>query len=257
MSDIACGWDTVDVCWDSTLDPCTLSSGRIVFDTATWAENYGSSHTTDLVPSEASTANRVLQESSRSAETSTPQTTSASDKVECPPFEAKEISSPHDSLFQLCHGKEDGVSSFLPKARRRRRKAKHTFQGSWELHRATIRRLYLDEEKCLEEVVQYMEKHFGFVERYIKCDSCRSYCELSNALRIPAYKRMLSHWGLFKNIPASHMRVLAAKARKRKVYEGKDTQFYVHGRLLDPSKLIRFNGRRPATSKDDLTSGDC
>ena len=63
---------------------------------------------------------------------------------------------------------------------------------------------------------------------------------------------MLSQWGISKNVPASYMKILAAKARKRKVVEGKETHFYVHERLLDPSKLIRFNGRKAAKKEDDL-----
>ena len=77
---------------------------------------------------------------------------------------------------------------------------------------------------------------------------------LNIAYRIPAYKRKLNQWGISKNIRASHMNILAAKARKRKAVEGKDTHFYVHERLLDPSKLIRFNARKSVKNEDDFAT---
>ncbi|MCJ1386107.1 hypothetical protein MMC17_009232 [Xylographa soralifera] len=231
-------WCTTVSCWDSTLDPCTLPlSSENPLDIPTWSGDYQVSPAPDLEPLKASILDRLLPQSCISAGLSVSKTARAVDEVEVSPFKADLINPCPGRPSQVDHGLEDGPTGLFQKARRGRGNVKHSSQDYWERHRSTIKRLYLDEEKCLEKVMQYMREQFGFSEKK------------------PAYKRMLSQWGISKNIPASQMNILAAKARKRKTLEGKDTHFYVHGRLLEPSKLIRFNGRKSAKTRTTLLTG--
>ncbi|MCJ1401839.1 hypothetical protein MMC11_005056 [Xylographa trunciseda] len=231
-------WCITDLCWDSASCPCTFpSSCQGLPDITTWGEVYQSSPTPDLVPSAARALNSVSRLSSTAAKSSISGTTCAFDGAEYRSSKAKMAESSHELPLQAAHGHEKGLKSPLQKARRRRRNVKQVFQDHWEQHRSTIKHLYLDEEKCLEDVMQYMQEQFGFSEK------------------MPAYKRMLSLWGFTKNIPASHMSILAAKARKRRADEGKETHFYVHERLLDPSKFIRFTKREPVEGENDVAIG--
>ncbi|MCJ1390011.1 hypothetical protein MMC18_002869 [Xylographa bjoerkii] len=227
-------WCTTDLCWDSTLGPCTFPTGsEKLLDIAAWSEESQTSPTPELVQSEASTFDRFVGQLSTSAESAVSETAYGSDEVEVLSFKAEPNKSLRGLSLQADHGQEYGLTSPPQKARRRRRKVKQSLQDHWERHRSAIKHLYLDEEKCLEEVMHYMREHFGFSEK------------------IPAYKRMLRQWGFSKNVPALQMSVLAAKARKRRAVEGKDTHFYVHERLLDPSKLIRFHRRKTAKDEDE------
>ncbi|MCJ1434646.1 hypothetical protein MMC27_004015 [Xylographa pallens] len=230
-------WCTTDTCWDPTLESCNFPlSIETPFDIASWSEAYQVFLAPDLEPLEASILDRVPAQSAISAESSLSRNSCVADEAEVPSFKAGLINPCLGLPSQIGLGNEDGSIGLVQKARRRRRDVKHSYPNNWEQHRFTIEHLYLDEEKCLDKVMQHMQEHFGFSEKKA------------------AYKKMLSQWGISKNIPASHMKILAAKSRKRKAVEGKDTHFYVHERLLEPSKLIRFNGRKPAKKEDDLAT---
>ena len=60
---------------------------------------------------------------------------------------------------------------------------------------------------------------------------------------------MLKKWGIYKNIPASDMKILIAKSERRK-REGKDTDFYFHDRLVDAQKFRRFVKRKVSQEGD-------
>ena len=109
--------------------------------------------------------------------------------------------------------------------RRRRRNKNPDREDKWEKHRETIIRMYVDEETCLEEVMSYMREKHGFRA-----------CE-------QAYKQTLRRWEVGKNIPASAMSFMVAKAEARRKEEGKETVFYWHDRPVQPKKLDRFKRR--------------
>ncbi|MCJ1284557.1 hypothetical protein MMC26_003890 [Xylographa opegraphella] len=231
-------WFTTDSCWDLILDPCTFPLRRENHvDIATSGQEYKVSLALALKPPEASILDRVPLQPSTSAVTPVSKTTCVSDDVEVQSYKAGQFNPYLDRPSQASHGQGYGSTAQPPKARRGRRDMKSSSQDHWEQYRSIIKRLYLDEEKCLEEVMQYMREQFEFSEKK------------------PAYKRMLRRWGISKNVPAPDMDIIAAKARKRKAVEGKDTHFYVHERLLDPSKLVRFNGRKPVKHKDSIAAG--
>ena len=58
------------------------------------------------------------------------------------------------------------------------------------------------------------------------------------------YKRKIAAWHLDKNIKDEEMRVMLWLQKQRKTVEGKDSQFYVRGRRVDPSKMARYARRK-------------
>ena len=95
----------------------------------------------------------------------------------------------------------------------------------WEFHRRTIEHLYLDQNKALDEVIGYMKAQHNF-------------CNTEQA-----YKKKLKRWRISKNIPAPVMEYMLSLADRRMEQEGKDSQFYWHGRPVDPERMDRGRQR--------------
>ncbi|KAL8805141.1 MAG: hypothetical protein Q9182_002123 [Xanthomendoza sp. 2 TL-2023] len=95
----------------------------------------------------------------------------------------------------------------------------------WESHREIIQRLYVTEDKALPDVVKEMKRLHNFVatERM--------------------YKRRISDWNLDKNVKAEEMRAIIACEAMRSQH-GKQSTFYVRGRLVDRKKIDRFAQRK-------------
>ncbi len=97
--------------------------------------------------------------------------------------------------------------------------------NDWEGHREIIKRLYVNEDKALQEVVKEMEISHNFVatERM--------------------YKRRISDWDLDKNVKDEEMRAIIA-CRAMRLQQGEKSAFYVRGRLVDRKKIDRFAQRK-------------
>ncbi|KAL8964453.1 MAG: hypothetical protein Q9183_004438, partial [Haloplaca sp. 2 TL-2023] len=99
-----------------------------------------------------------------------------------------------------------------------------TVSEDWTIYRDTIERLYVTEDRSLPEVVALMKANgFSATERQ--------------------YKRRITEWNLDKNIKDDEMRAIITLRRFRRD-QGKDSVFYVRGRLVDPRKIDRFASRK-------------
>jgi hypothetical protein len=116
----------------------------------------------------------------------------------------------------------------------------------WEHQKALIERLYLDEDKTVEETMRYLkdEKNFVVGER--------------------KFKMQLKEWGFDKNIKSSVMQLMLAKATKRKLEEDKDTKFRYKGRDILPERFSHYskrshvkNGKRVSPSACELLTSSC
>ena len=99
-----------------------------------------------------------------------------------------------------------------------------TVSEDWTKYRDTIERLYVTEDRSLPEVVALMRANgFSATERQ--------------------YKRRITEWNLDKNIKENEMRAIITLRRTRQG-QGKDSVFYVRGRLVETRKIDRFASRK-------------
>ncbi|ERF73126.1 hypothetical protein EPUS_09124 [Endocarpon pusillum Z07020] len=128
--------------------------------------------------------------------------------------------------------------------RKRHVKNRHSPE-EWEQQKELIERLYLDEDKTVEETMRYLKEKQGFVAGERKL------------------KTQLKNWGFDKNIRSSVMQLMLAKATKRKFDEDKDTKFRYKGRDILPERLDHYakrshvkNGKRvsPSASTPSVVS---
>ncbi|KAF5877206.1 uncharacterized protein Bfra_001570 [Botrytis fragariae] len=103
----------------------------------------------------------------------------------------------------------------------------------WERHRLTFTQLYMTEGRPLKEVMQIMENEHEF-----RATSRQ-------------YKRRIEQWKLDKNIKENDMRVILRKDLKRK-REGKNSEFRISGREVEPNKIQRFAQRYKVTEESIL-----
>jgi hypothetical protein len=61
------------------------------------------------------------------------------------------------------------------------------------------------------------------------------------------WKMQLMTWGFAKYVPASHMRILVAKAEKRAREEGKETIFFNGQNQIAPERIEHFKKRKGGT----------
>jgi hypothetical protein len=108
--------------------------------------------------------------------------------------------------------------------KRRHAKNRHSPE-EWVQHKELIERLYLNEDKTVEETMQILKDQEGFVAGERK------------------FKMQLKEWGFDKNIKSSVMQVMLAKATKRKFEEDKDTRFRYKGRDILPDRLDHYAKR--------------
>ncbi|KAH8893868.1 hypothetical protein GQ53DRAFT_644865, partial [Thozetella sp. PMI_491] len=94
----------------------------------------------------------------------------------------------------------------------------------WERLQPVIRRLYWFEGRELSEVMQTMEKDYGFVASEKQ------------------YKTYFKRWRLKKNVTADEMKAIA-RVRSRRLANGKQTDFWVRGKPVPDLKIDRFISR--------------
>ncbi|OCK98550.1 uncharacterized protein K441DRAFT_543101, partial [Cenococcum geophilum 1.58] len=95
----------------------------------------------------------------------------------------------------------------------------------WEEHRATIQRLWSQENKKLREVMAILENDCGF------------------RATAKQYKTQIKRWGLEKNVKDNEMRAVIRMQRKRKEIDGKESEFLLRDRVVPPQKIRRYMKR--------------
>jgi hypothetical protein len=137
-----------------------------------------------------------------------------------------------------------GESSTLS-VRQRHVKNRHSPE-EWEQQKELIERLYLDEDKTVEETMRYLKDEKGFIVGERK------------------FKMQLKEWGFDKNIRSSVMQLMLSKATKRKFEEDKDTKFRYKGRDILPERFSHYakrshvkDGKRVSPSACELLTPSC
>ncbi|KAK3323316.1 hypothetical protein B0T19DRAFT_201450 [Cercophora scortea] len=103
---------------------------------------------------------------------------------------------------------------------------KYASQDDWEGHRATVTRLYLDDQKTLKEVKKYMEEtHLFFATEKM-------------------YKTRIKKWALDKNNKMAEVAYMVRLKRQRDAV-GKRSAFTVRNRPVDWSDIERYLHRTP------------
>ena len=101
----------------------------------------------------------------------------------------------------------------------------------WNKYRTDIERLYVTEDKSLHKVVEEMQRLHGFfaTERQ--------------------YKRKINKWRLDKYVKDEEMRAIVTRKTERQ-QQGKESAFFVRGRLVEPRKIDRFCLRKGIRNPD-------
>ncbi|KAI8961495.1 hypothetical protein F5Y11DRAFT_224726 [Daldinia sp. FL1419] len=103
----------------------------------------------------------------------------------------------------------------------------HTATQDWARFRNVITKLYLDQDKTLEEVKSYMEEHHEFHST------------------VSMYKKKLAAWGAFKNLRFDEvLQILYLKKHRDKAH--KPSIFYIRGREIDQGNLQVYLSRNPS-----------
>ena len=113
----------------------------------------------------------------------------------------------------------------------------HVKQGPgpevWETYRPIIKRLYLDEEKTLKDVMAIMQREYDY------------------KATIKMYKSRIKKWGLDKNCKANEMKAIARKKVERDAI-GKTSSFRVRGRPIEVEQVLRHSKRKSYHSLENL-----
>lgn len=111
----------------------------------------------------------------------------------------------------------------------------------WLERRELITHLYIEEDLTLKQVRIILEEDHGFpaTERQ--------------------FKRKIKEWKLDKNVKDEEMRIILQHKKTRSELYGKDSVFYVRGRLVDHKKLQRFVQRKgePEGPEPSQLSSNC
>ncbi|KAI0967452.1 hypothetical protein F4678DRAFT_475174 [Xylaria arbuscula] len=107
----------------------------------------------------------------------------------------------------------------------------------WPKLQDVIVRLYVEENKTLEEVRQYMEENHDFVAT------------------ISMYKRQLASWNAFKNLRFDEVLQILRLKRQREAEHNKGSVFYVRERKVEIDSLQIYISRNPSLYSK-LESGD-
>lgn len=107
----------------------------------------------------------------------------------------------------------------------------------WEAHRPTIKRLYLDEDKTLKEVMATMQKDYGL------------------KATIKMYKSRITKWALAKNCKAKEMKATARNKVQRDDV-GKASSFRTRDRQGENGRLLRFSYSQRYRPVEELLARD-
>jgi hypothetical protein len=117
------------------------------------------------------------------------------------------------------------------------KKATKIDEATWELHRSTITRLYV--EKKLEDedgLIDTMTKKHGFTARYVaqQCSLCRSLTLSSKS----QYEARFREWNLRKNLKRKDWQSVIEQVHKR-ARIGKESEVWLNGAVLSNERVAR------------------
>ncbi|KAJ2975100.1 hypothetical protein NUW58_g8451 [Xylaria curta] len=98
----------------------------------------------------------------------------------------------------------------------------------WAKLQHVIVRLYVEENKTLEEVRQHMEENYDFIAT------------------ISMYKRQLASWNAFKNLRFDEVLQILRLKRQREAEHNKGSVFYVRDRKVEMDSLQIYISRNPS-----------
>ena len=107
----------------------------------------------------------------------------------------------------------------------------------WEIHRSTIKRLYLDEDKTLNEVMATMRKEYGL------------------KATIKMYKSRITKWALAKNCRAKERKAIDRKKVQRDDI-GKASSFRIRNRQVEIEEGLRPSKRKHCQPFEELVARD-
>ena len=107
--------------------------------------------------------------------------------------------------------------------------------NTWEAHRGTIKRLYIDEGKPLMEVMAIIDRDHG------------------HRGTPKSYKSYLKKWNITKNCNSHEMTAIARKTLERYAV-GNSSIFRVRGKQVDSREILRYFRRKGYQSLDEAIS---
>ncbi|KAI1825574.1 hypothetical protein F4861DRAFT_530237 [Xylaria intraflava] len=105
---------------------------------------------------------------------------------------------------------------------------RYAIPEDWPKFQDVIVRLYVEENKTLEEVRQHMEEHYDFIAT------------------IAMYKRQLASWNAFKNLRFDEVLQILRLKRQRDAAHNKGSVFFVRDRKVESDSLQMYISRNPS-----------
>ncbi|XXG99732.1 hypothetical protein Hte_006073 [Hypoxylon texense] len=121
----------------------------------------------------------------------------------------------------------------------------HATAQDWTRLQAVIMRLYLDEDKTLEEVKSYMEKHHEFTTTYVSMPRLESKVNSLTRDSISMYKKKLAGWNAFKNLRLDEVLQILYLKKDRDAAR-KPSVFFIRDRQVDYDSLQVYLSRNPS-----------
>ena len=116
------------------------------------------------------------------------------------------------------------------KAGRRTRKGQQRINADeWIKHQNTIKRLYIDEDRSLEDTRAMILNESGFVASYVWTVNGGERVYADKTPRVKQYKDKLAEWNYFKYLPKPKALWMLNKAELRKLQEGKPQTVFTYG----------------------------
>ena len=107
----------------------------------------------------------------------------------------------------------------------------------WETHRSTIKKLHLDENKTLNEVMATMQRRYGL------------------KATIKMYKSRITKWAIAKNCKAKKTKAIARKKVQRDDYR-KASSFLLMGRQVEIEEVLQLSKRKRRQPIEGLVATD-
>ena len=107
----------------------------------------------------------------------------------------------------------------------------------WEIHRPTIKKLYLDEGRTLKDVMAIMRQDYG------------------HKATVKMYKNRFTMWNFGKNNRAKEMEAIARKKLERDAL-GKASVFQIRGQQIEIRDVFKYFKRRGYKSLEEVVARD-
>lgn len=110
--------------------------------------------------------------------------------------------------------------------------------GDWDAHRAAITKMYSDEQKTLKEIMDFMEREYGFKPSLVSTLPQHDFFLTQSSEK--QYKAKLREWKITKYVPNPMAKWMAMKSEERKLQGKRGTIFQFKNQFLTEERVRKL-----------------